>query len=348
MAECHALALAMYPYYYPDAARLRRVAVASARPANGAAFADRFGFDEAIDPDRLWGRDDVEAVILAGPNDVHCEHLVAALNMPSVSRIYLEKPVCAGRQEEEHLCRLVAGQPVPRVVQVGFQFLQMGVVRHALRLSKQGLVGSPLHFQARYLHGGYLRSDYREKRRSRLRPAPGGGAIADLGSHALSLLVAFLGEELEVVAARSSGSFPDVPAGSDLCTTALLREPRSGAVGTVMASRISAGAGDVLEIEVRGSDGAFRLSTERPDVLEFYDARAHSWKLTVCGNDYEPMSIFPARQVPAGWLRPLVHAQYLFFGGTDPDAFVPDLGHGLAVQRLVRQVTEEAGLVSEG
>ena len=348
MAENHAAALAMYPYYYADAARLRRMAVASATPTSRSAFADRFDFAEAIAPDQLWGRDDIEAVILAGPNRVHCEHLIAALQMPSVSRIYLEKPVCASRDEEERLSRLLLDQPTPTVVMVGFQFLQMGSVRHALRLVKQGMLGSPLHFEARYLHGGYLRPEYREKRNSRFRPAPEGGAVADLGSHAASLLIAILGDSLSVVAARSSGSLPGVPAASDLCTVALLREPRSGAVGTLTASRISAGASDVLELEVRGSDGAFRLSTERPDVLEFFEAGAGAWTSFVCGNDYRPLSAFPAQGVSAGWLRSLVHAEYLFFGGNDADAFFPDLSHGLAVQRLIRQVCERAGLVSEG
>jgi hypothetical protein len=33
----------------------------------------------------------------------------------------------------------------------------------------------------------------------------------------------------------------------------------------------------------------------------------------------------------------MMHAHYLFIGGKDDKAFVPDLTHGLAVQRIVRE-----------
>jgi hypothetical protein len=36
----------------------------------------------------------------------------------------------------------------------------------------------------------------------------------------------------------------------------------------------------------------------------------------------------------------MVHAHYLFLGGTDEKAFIPDLRHGLEVQRLVRETAD--------
>jgi predicted dehydrogenase len=344
MARCHGLALLSLPHYYESPPRLVCLAVvASSSPERRAAFAERFGFDEALDPETLWSRDDVNAVIIASPNHLHFAHLDRALQMSSVHRVYLEKPPCTTLDEEEEIARRVAPELAGKTVQVGFQFLQMGAVRRALRRVRQGDFGQPIHFSVRYLHGGYLKPEYRSQRRSRLRPAPEGGAVADLGSHALSLLVAFLGADLEVIAAQSTGEFSDVPPASDLCTVALLRDTRSGAVGTLTVSRISAGAGDLLDFELRASDGALRLSTERPDLLEVFDPRTDSWSAFTCGNDFSPLSTFPVRQVSAGWLRSLVHAQHLFLGGDDPDAFLPDLRHGLVVQGLIRQIVEKAG-----
>ena len=48
------------------------------------------------------------------------------------------------------------------------------------------MLGNPLHFEVKYYHSDYLKQDYRDKRASRLTPAPDGGAMADLGSHAVS------------------------------------------------------------------------------------------------------------------------------------------------------------------
>ena len=227
MARCHGLALIALPHYYESPPRLiHLVAVASSSPDRRKAFAERFGFDEALDPDELWCRDDVNAAIIASPNHLHFDHLDKALRMNSVRRIYLEKPLCTTLAEEEQIARWIASGLAGKTVQVGFQFLQIGAVRRALRLVRQGDLGHPIHFSVRDLHGGYLKAEYRSQRRSRLRPAPEGGAVADLGSHALSLLVAFLGEELEVIAARSSGAFPEVPPTSDLCTPLCSATPK--------------------------------------------------------------------------------------------------------------------------
>jgi predicted dehydrogenase len=349
IARAHAFSLDALPSYYPDAPRITRVAVASPTDQSRRAFAARHGFAEAVPPDDLWRRDDIDAVFLLGPNETHWPQLRQALRMKNAHHVYLEKPPCSSRLEEQELAELAEGPPGGKVVHLGFQFLQLGPARRALRLARAGAFGPPVHFHASYLHGGYLDAAYRKGRQTRLRPAPAGGATADLGSHLFSLLVAFFGGGLEVVAARDSGSFPDVPAGSDLCTVALLRDSGSGAVGPVVASRISAGAGDVLELEIRYAGGAFRLSSERPDVLETLQrAGPGGWSSLTCGNDYSPASAFPSPHVSSGWLRPLLHAHYLFLGGPDPEAVIPNLGHALAVQRLLRRTAETLGRAREG
>jgi predicted dehydrogenase len=258
--------------------------------------------------------------------------------MKGIRRIYVEKPLCVSAAEERRIENALVSAGV--TIQMGFQYLQMPSVRRALKMWRSGEFGEPVHFDVRYLHDGYLDRAYRDARRSRLKPTPLGGALSDLGSHAISLLTAFLGAELEVVAARKSSRFPDVPADSDLCTTALLRDRRTGAAGSLVASRVSAGASESLDMELRGTRGAFRFSGERPDLLESAIDASRAWTLTPCGSEYLPASGFPATNVPGGWLRSLVHAHYLFFGGADSEAVIPDLQHGLTVQRLVRATAE--------
>ena len=168
----------------------------------------------------------MEAVFILGPNNVHFEHLKLALGMQNVKYIYLEKPVCASLQEEEEMKKLLK-QTGDRVkIQVGFQYLQTSAVREALKFWQSGKLGEPIHFDLKYYHGDYLQSSYRNKRKTRLTPAPDGGAMADLGSHGISLLMAFLGEELRITGALQGGSFDDVPAGSDLFSSISLVEPK--------------------------------------------------------------------------------------------------------------------------
>ncbi|MEO1450646.1 MAG: Gfo/Idh/MocA family oxidoreductase, partial [Bacteroidota bacterium] len=212
--------------------------------------------------------------------------------------------------------------------------------RAAWNLWESEVLGEPLHFDIKYYHGDYLAQSYREKRRTRLTPAPDGGAMADLGSHALSLAVSFFGPDLHVLQATQAGGFADVPEGSDLYSSLSLLAPKSGAVGQVSASRISAGTGDLISIEAFGTKGAIRFNTHRPDEFEYYSTEADTWTRKMVGSRYAPVTSFPSGHVPPGWLRAMVHAHYMFLTGDQRGSFTPDLAHGLAVQRLVRETAE--------
>ena len=58
------------------------------------------------------------------------------------------------------------------------------------------------------------------------------------------------------------------------------------------------------------------------------------------GSDFKPFSSFPSAHVPPGWLRSMIHAHYVFLKGNDHNEFVPDIEHGLTVQRLVTHTAE--------
>jgi predicted dehydrogenase len=260
--------------------------------------------------------------------------------MPDVKYIYLEKPVCASPEEEKTL-NDIAGKVTGTIrIQVGFQYLQTPSIRKALKFWKSGILGKPIHFDLKYHHGDYLKKEYREKRITRLTPAPDGGAMADLGSHGISLLVAFLGGQLQILHSLQAGTFDGVPEGSDLFSSISLIDPETRAVGQLSASRISSGTGDLVAIEVYAQKGMFRYSSHYPEYFEYYLEESGKWIREPAGSDYLPVTGFPSVHVSPGWLRSLVHAHYVFLTDGDREAFIPDLKHGLNVQRLVRETAE--------
>jgi predicted dehydrogenase len=210
-------------------------------------------------------------------------------------------------------------------------------VREALVFWRTMDFGIPLHFSFTLRHSDYLNLSYREKRRTRLTPAPDGGAMADLGSHAISKMVAFLGNDLQIVSALQSGNFADVPAGSDLYSEISLFDPKTMAVGNVSASRVSSGIGDMLSFELFAEKGAIKYNSMIPDRFEYFLEKNGDWTTRFTGSNFQPVTSFPSGHVPGGWLRALIHAHYVFLSGKDEMAFVPDLHHGLEVQRLVRE-----------
>ena len=342
IARSHVFAINSLKYFYPEVPEIEFEAVCSVHKESRDTFAARFGFKKSLSVEEFKSNSNINTVLILGPNKVHFEHLKLVLAMPSVKRIYLEKPVCSNQQEEVEMVALAAGSA--KIIQVGFQYLQTASVREALAFWNSGKLGNPIHFDLKYYHGDYLQKSYREKRSNRLTPAPDGGAMADLGSHGISLLMAFLGENLQIATAFQAGEFAEVPEDSDLFSSLILVEPGTKAAGTISASRISSGTGDLVSLEIYAQKGMLRYSSHSVDYFEFYLEDTGQWTRQVIGSNYAPITSFPSGHVPPGWLRSMIHAHYIFMTGNDPKSFVPDLKHGLAVQRIVRETADHLNI----
>lgn len=338
IARSHAFALSSLRYFYPEVPEIVFEAVCSARKESRDAFAAKYGFKKSLSPEEFVSNPDINTVLILGPNKVHFEHLKLALSMHSVTRIYLEKPVCSNEAEEQQMAEIAIHSG--KQIQIGFQYLQTASVREAISFWHSGKLGNPIHFDLKYYHGDYLQKTYRDKRKTRLTAAPDGGAMADLGSHGISLLMAFLGENLQITSAVQAGQFEDVPENSDLFSLLSLIHPENRAAGTLSASRISSGTGDLVSLEIYAEKGMLKYSSHAVDHFEYFLEETGEWTRQVVGSNYAPISSFPSGHVPPGWLRSMIHAHYIFLTGNDPKAIVPDLKHGLAVQRLVRETAE--------
>lgn len=338
IAQSHAFALNSLKYFYANVPEIEFHAVCSARKESSESFAVKFGFKKSLSLDEFVANSEINTVLILGPNKVHFEHLKLALAMPSVTRIYIEKPVCSNKDEELQMAKIA--DESGKQIQVGFQYLQTASVREALAFWNSGKLGTPIHFDLKYFHGDYLQKSYRDKRQTRLSPAPDGGAMADLGSHGISLLMAFLGEDLQITSAVQAGNFEDVPEDSDLFSSLSLVHPESHAAGIMSASRISSGTGDLVSLEIYAENGMLRYSSHSVDYFEYYLEETKQWTRQVIGSNYSPITSFPSGHVPPGWLRSMIHAHYIFLGGNDSKSIVPDLKHGLSVQRVVRETAE--------
>lgn len=339
IARSHAFSLNSLKYYYNEAPEIELAAVCSATRESRESFASRFGFETSCELDEFIGDERIDTVFILGPNKIHFEHFRSVIGMKSIKRIYLEKPVCSGPEEERGLLKLSAQHPGVRT-QVGFQYLYTAAVREALVLWRSGIFGKPIHFDLKYYHSDYLKKSYRDKRVSRLTPAPDGGAMADLGSHIISLLIAFMGEKIRITGALQAGEFEDVPEGSDLFSQISLFDEESHAAGTLSSSRVSSGTGDNLSFEIYATDGAVRYSSLTPDFFEYYTEESGSWSRQMTGSNYRPVTTFPSGHVPGGWHRSMIHAHYVFLTNGSSEIIVPDIRHGLSVQRLLIETAE--------
>lgn len=139
----------------------------------------------------LLARADIDAVIVATPQDSHVEIARAAIS--AGIHVLVEKPAARHVDELLGLPELAAEHDVR--VRVGFNLRYHRAFQQARRLVDSGVLGPLLFVRARYGHGGRLglASEWRaQPQRS------GGGELIDQGVHLIDLARWFLGEFVEV------------------------------------------------------------------------------------------------------------------------------------------------------
>jgi predicted dehydrogenase len=139
----------------------------------------------------LLARADIDAVIVATPQDSHVEIARAAIN--AGIHVLVEKPAARHVDELLGLPQLAAEHDVR--VRVGFNLRYHRAFQQARRLVDSGILGPLLFVRARYGHGGRLglAGEWRaQPQRS------GGGELIDQGVHLIDLARWFLGEFVEV------------------------------------------------------------------------------------------------------------------------------------------------------
>ncbi len=139
----------------------------------------------------LLARADIDAVIVATPQDSHVEIAHAAIS--AGIHVLVEKPAARHVDELRGLPQLAAKHDVR--VRVGFNLRYHRAFQQARRLVDSGILGPLLFVRARYGHGGRL--GYASEWRAQPQRS-GGGELIDQGVHLIDLARWFLGEFVEV------------------------------------------------------------------------------------------------------------------------------------------------------
>lgn len=338
----------MSSYYDLGSNRIELVGVCTAHEetAREAQKQHQFRFS-CTDYRRLLREKDIHIIDCAVPNYLHHKIVIDAIE--AGKHIYCEKPLAMNVREAEDIVKKASTSNVK--CQIAFNYRFVPAIMRAKQLITEGRLGKILTFRAAYLHSGYITPDRPMSWRLRKSQA-GGGALFDLGSHVLDLVRYLLGE-CEAVLASSYTFIKRRPVTKgarqmeevDVDDVSFLHlRLRSGAVGTVEASRVSTGSIDELKIEIQGDKGAIKFNLMDPNWLYFYDATDKNEPL---GGDrgfkrIETLQRYPDSDLQAcarasvGWLRFHVASQYNFIKAILDD-LTPEPGFedGLAVQRIM-------------
>ena len=201
------------------------------------------------DWEKVVGRPDVEAVVVATTNDMLAPVTTAAVK--AGKHVLVEKPAARSSAELALVCEVArAAAPAGVVVKVGFNHRFHPALMKARELVDAGALGPLMFVRGRYGQGGRKGME-REWRGSR--QTAGGGEMLDQGVHLIDLSRWFLGDFTEVSGhvARFFWNWEVEDNGFALCRTA------GGQVAWLHASCTE--WKNMFSLEIYGRDGKIAI-----------------------------------------------------------------------------------------
>ena len=268
MAHCFGYATAAKVFDLPFSIHLHTLADITEEMAEKAAGA--FGFDTFTADWRAMVTDpEIDVVNITAPNALHKDMALAAI--AAGKHVHCEKPLAPTVDDARVMRRAAAEAGVK--TQVGFNYLCNPMLILARDMIAAGELGDIRGYRG--IHCEDYMIDASSPFTFRHDPA-GGGALADIGSHALATAEFLIGPITEVMGdcvtmiskrPDQTGAFRDVLV--DDVGRAFLRF-QSGASGSIEGNWIATGRKMQHDFEVYGSKGALCFSQERFNELHYY------------------------------------------------------------------------------
>jgi predicted dehydrogenase len=189
--------------------------------------AARLGVPVAASFEAAIEHPDVDAVVLATPNDVHAEQAIACAHRGR--HVFVEKPIADTVDAGARMRQACAAAGV--LLMVGHAFRRLGAARRVGELVAEGRLGEVVLAEATFSLPGKLGPEAWRAHRER-NP---GGPLMQLGIHHVDTLAAWLGP-----VRRTTGRFAHVHTSADIDDVGVATlELASGALGVVTGSYVS-------------------------------------------------------------------------------------------------------------
>jgi predicted dehydrogenase len=207
------------------------------------AIGAKYGVDSTDRLEGVLSREDVDAVYVASPVQVHAEQVIAAAN--AGKHVLCEKPL--GRTVAEACSMVDACCAAGVLLREAYMLRHHGLHLEMQRLIREGAIGKPLFasvhwaFQYPKMEGAWRQ----------VRELGGGGALADLGCHVFDLLHMLVGDIARV--AMASATLVQDYEVEDLGT--VLLEFEGGAQGAITTSFCISDAVMPATVSIFGSEG---------------------------------------------------------------------------------------------
>jgi predicted dehydrogenase len=292
MGAAHSQGWRTAPRFFDLPVQPEMAVLVGRNPDKTAQLADKWGWAESsIDFDAILKRDDIDAIDIVTPGDLHHSMAIAALE--AGKHVLCEKPLANTVEEAREMAEVAAAAAARGVMaMVGFTYRRVPAATFARDLVARGAVGEIRQVRAQYLQDWLSDADAPLTWRMDKAKA-GSGALGDIGAHAIDLAQFITGLTLVEVSGVMETFVKERPVlaeGQGLSGTAgNERGPvtvddyaafngrfDTGAMGSFEASRFAVGRKNALRVEVAGDKGAVLFDLEDLNAVQYYDATAPS------------------------------------------------------------------------
>lgn len=273
MGKAHSVAMSAVASVFDTALRPVLEVICTTSERGAAEKARQLGFKRSTADWRVLVDDpQVEAVVIASPQDTHKEIALAALARGK--HVLCEKPLGLGLAESRSMVEAARQSGCTNMT--GFNYIRTPASQLARNIIAAGEIGDITYYRGEhtedFLADPALPASWRTKGRSN-------GAMGDLSPHIINATLALAGPIRSLIAdietvhkTRASASGPEAVSNDDqahiLCRFA------NGAMGSLYISRVATGRKMGYVYEIFGSKGAMRFDQEDQNALWLYKGDA--------------------------------------------------------------------------
>ena len=355
MGKAHSNAYATVNNFFDLEHKLVLKAICARNAEKAQAFADNWGY-ESVETDwkALIARDDIDAVDICVPNNLHKEIAIAAAEAGKM--ILCEKPIAMDVAEGEEMCDAVDKAGVANMV--WYNYRRIPAVTHAKNIIDSGALGRIFHYRANFLQDWTIGEDVPQGGEATWRldvKAAGSGVTGDLLAHCIDTAVWLNGSVNEVCGMTEtfvkermhteSGKMESVGI-DDACTFMCRFE--NGSLGLFESTRYARGHKALYTFEVNGEHASLKWDLHDLHRLEYFDHRLEGpmrgWRsIHVSDGDHPYMGNWWVPGLNIGYEHSFVHHVADFVKGLETGKPAgPTFRDALETQKICDAVLKSA------
>ena len=319
MGKAHSNAYKKVGHFFPSQYQPVLQVLCARDAARAKAFADTWGYKHVVtDWREAVMRDDVDAVDICTPNNLHCEIAIAAANAGKM--VLCEKPLSMDNSDGERMVAAIEKAGVANTV--WYNYRRIPAVTLAKQIIDEGRLGKIFHFRAQFLQDWTISPELPQGGEGLWRldaNAAGSGVTGDLLAHCIDTAQWLNGGISRVVARTETfvkkrkhtltGNVQDVGI-DDACE--FLCDFTNGSLGNFESTRYARGHKAKYFFEINGENASMSWDLHDLHRLDYFDhsdeSRLRGWRsIHVTDGDHPYMKNWWVPGLTIGYEHSFIH-----------------------------------------